>query len=99
MHTLLKYNVCSMGLALLVIPLFDFGASIRNESDVKRPFFKLKNCKVKQIGIKTENASVYYYQNESESGPGLYPVRVFLEIITEETGYARPLPLFPAKIT
>lgn len=59
MHTLLKYNVCSMGLALLVIPLFDFGASIRNESDVKRPFFKLKNCKVKQIGIKTENASGY----------------------------------------
>lgn len=52
MHTLLKYNVRSMGLALLVIPLFDFDAPIRNERDVKRPLFYYKIVKFSKSGLK-----------------------------------------------
>lgn len=52
MHTLLKYNVCSMGLALLVIPLFDFGAPIRNERDVKHPLFYYKIVQFSKSGYK-----------------------------------------------
>lgn len=50
MHTLLKYYVCSMGLALLVILLFDFGAQIRNERDVKHPLFYYKIAKFSKSG-------------------------------------------------
>lgn len=39
-----------MGLALLVIPLFDFGAPIRNERDVKRPLFYYKIVKFRKSG-------------------------------------------------
>lgn len=39
-----------MGLALLVIPLFDFDAPIRNERDVKRPLFYYKIVKFSKSG-------------------------------------------------
>lgn len=39
-----------MGLALLVIPLFDFGAQIRNERDVKRLLFYYKIVKFSKSG-------------------------------------------------